>query len=526
MEREILLKTTDYKNKKQILENAQKELDEKKATLGDFASITTLNITNDITVPAINALATQTWPAGYTIEGNYHTVSGTDTGNNPLFNANNGTIYNLVAVNGRIAKTNNGNVDNCIVKTAEGYRVYSENAYTNAGADIKDAVYQKRDIFGCDLTNQKVGQVNDNNKLYKASYASAANKTKQLFYVNIDNARQIIDGNNLVNYPTENAFIYVEDNNVPAIETENVVANGVCKNAVIVDGLKQVGEKMVNTAEFYIPTDFKVENLKYARNLKTDVATVCMPFAFTEDVKAQINNKLTNGNEVYYYSLREINQSTQTIWFGYKSNINANEPAVLAFTKDCVPGNIFDGLTNLEFKSTEGATLGLAATNDVNDTKKRFRGNYKANQTTDDLAETAAAYEPGVGAGIFGFNNGQLVEMNKDKGRMHQFRSFVVFQINWTKPNEISAFRVGFMDEEGNEVTHIKNVNTDRNENSEFKVSGSNGSIEISTDKACDVKVYTTGGALVKAVRVEAGQTSLPVNAGMYIVNKNKVVVK
>lgn len=520
------IETTDYKNKKQILKNAQKELDEKKATLGDFASITTLNITNDITVPVINALATQTWPAGYTIKGNYHTVSGTDTGNNPLFNANNGTIYNLVAVNGRIAKTNNGNVDNCIVKTAEGYRVYSENAYTNAGADIKDAVYQKRDIFGYDLTNLKVGQVNDNNKLYKASYASAANKTKQLFYVNIDNASQIIDGNNLVNYPTENAFIYVEDNNVPAIETENVVANGVCKNAVIVDGLKQVGEKMVNTAEFYIPTDFKVENLKYARNLKTDVATVCMPFAFTEDVKAQINNKLTNGNEVYYYSLREINQSTQTIWFGYKSNINANEPAVLAFTKDCVPGNIFDGLTNLEFKSTEGATLGLAATNDVNDTKKRFRGNYKANQTTDDLAETAAAYEPGVGAGIFGFNNGQLVEMNKDKGRMHQFRSFVVFQTDLTRPNEISAFRVGFMDEEGNEVTHIKNVNTDRNENSEFKVSGSNGSIEISAEKACDVKVYTTGGALVKAVRVEAGQTSLPVNAGMYIVNKNKVVVK
>lgn len=520
------IETTDYKNKKKILEDAKAELAQKQTELGDFASITTLNITGDIMVPSTHTLKTQTWPAGYTIEGNYHTVSGTDTGNNPLFNANNGAIYNWVAVDGKIAKTNSGTVDNCIVKTAEGYRVYSESEYTNAGADIKDAVYQKRDIFGYDLTNLKVGQVNDNNKLYKASYASAANKTKQLFYVNIDNASQIIDGNNLVNYPTENAFIYVEDNNVPAIETENVVANGVCKNAVIVDGLKQVGEKMVNTAEFYIPTDFKVENLKYARNLKTDVATVCMPFAFTEDVKAQINNKLTNGNEVYYYSLREINQSTQTIWFGYKSNINANEPAVLAFTKDCVPGNIFDGLTNLEFKSTEGATLGLAATNDVNDTKKRFRGNYKANQTTDDLAETAAAYEPGVGAGIFGFNNGQLVEMNKDKGRMHQFRSFVVFQTDLTRPNEISAFRVGFMDEEGNEVTHIKNVNTDRNENSEFKVSGSNGSIEISAEKACDVKVYTTGGALVKAVRVEAGQTSLPVNAGMYIVNKNKVVVK
>ena len=519
------IETTDYKNKKLILENAQKELDKKKAELGDYASITTLNITNDITVPENNALATQTWPAGYTIEGNYHTVSGTDTGNKPLFNANNGAIYNWVSVDGRIAKTNSGTVDNCIVKTVEGYRVYTENAYTNAGADIKDAVYQKRDIFGYDFTTQKVGEVSESNKLYKASYASAANKTKQSFYVNIKESN-ITDGNDLTSYPTENAFIYVEDNNVPEITTENVVANGVCKNAKIVDGLKQVGDKKVNTAEFYIPTDFKVENLSYARNLTTDVATVCMPFAFTDDVKEQINNKLADGNEVYYYSLREVNQSTQTIWFGYKSSINANDPAVLAFTKNCVPGQIFNGLTNLEFKSTEGATLGLAATNDAIDTKKRFRGNYKANQTTDDLAETATAYEPGVGAGIFGFNNGQLVEMNKEKGRMHQFRSFVVFKTDLTRPNEISAFRVGFMDEEGNEVTHIKNVSTDRNENSEFKVSGSNGAIEISTDKACDVNVYTTGGALVKAVRVEAGQTSLPVNAGMYIVNKNKVVVK
>lgn len=80
------IETLDYQNKKKILDEATSLLNNKKAELGDFASITTLNITNDITVTTPNALATQTWPAGYTIEGNYHTVSGTDTGNNPLFN--------------------------------------------------------------------------------------------------------------------------------------------------------------------------------------------------------------------------------------------------------------------------------------------------------------------------------------------------------------------------------------------------------------------------------------------------------
>lgn len=373
------------------------------------------------------------------------------------------------------------------------------------------------EAFGYDLENKKVGEVSESNKLYKASYASATKKAKQSFYVNIHNS-DITDGNNLTSYPTENAFIYVEDE-VPAtttIETENVVANGVCQKAKIVEGSTK--------AEFYIPTDFTAANLNYERNLTTDVVSVCLPFALTEEVKATINEKLKedgSNNEMYYYNYRRLNKETRTVWFGRLTDIEANKPGVLAFTTGCKPGMIFNGLTNVNFVSTEGADLALTATDDVDDQAKRFRGNYKPGQTTDNVTLAAG----NMGSYVYSFKDGGLVKLNEN-ARINQFRSFVIYSSDLTKENQEANLRARFMDEEGNEVTHIENVNTDRNENSGFKVSGSNGAIEISAEKACDVKVYTTGGALVKAVRVEAGHTSLPVNAGMYIVNKNKVVVK
>lgn len=148
---------------------------------------------------------------------------------------------------------------------------------------------------------------------------------------------------------------------------------------------------------------------------------------------------------------------------------------------------IFNGLTNVNFVSTEGADLALTATDDVDDQAKRFRGNYKPGQTTDNVTLAAG----NMGSYVYSFKDGGLVKLNEN-ARINQFRSFVIYSSDLTKENQEANLRARFMDEEGNEVTHIENVNTDRNENSGFKVSGSNGAIEISAEKACDVKVYTT----------------------------------
>lgn len=499
---------TDWETEYNRLTNLKTQTE---TSLKEASSVKTYTITKDITVTDKD-LNEKTWPATYTLNGDCYHIS-LNNQSDALFAANAGTIKNLISTDGSIAVRNTGDgyVDNCIFKATDGtYRVYTDNARTEFN-NIETAIYSKRNSFGYDLTNSIATKVTDTNKLYAASYASAANKTKQSFYVNINENN--ITGYTSTKYPTNNAFIYVEDEVPVTITTENVVANGVCQNAKIVEGKDE--------PEFYIPTNFTAANLNYDRDLKTDVVSVCLPFALTDDIKNTINEKLKkdgSNNEMYYYNYKRVNKTTKTVWFGRLSNIDANTPGVLAFTTKCIPGKIFNGLTNVNFVSTEGADLALTATDDVDDQAKRFRGNYKPYQQVANVVQAAG----NIGSDVYSFKDNILVKLNEN-ARINQFRSFIVYTMDLTQEANL---RVRFMDEEGNEVTHIENVSTDRNENSGFKVSGSNGAIEISAEKACDVKVYTTGGALVKAVRVEAGQTSLPVNAGMYIVNKNKVVVK
>lgn len=91
------------------------------------------------------------------------------------------------------------------------------------------------------------------------------------------------------------------------------------------------------------------------------------------------------------------------------------------------------------------------------------------------------------------------------------------------------SFALGFLDENGNVVnnggtTGIGSVTG--TDGDSFSAKGGNNTIDIYTGKAQKVNVYTVGGSLVKVATVEAGSTSIPVAAGMYIVNGKKVVVK
>lgn len=471
-----------------------------------------LKVVGDITVDGTDRSSLKV-PAGCTIDGGFHYVKGVGAGTAALFAANEGTIENWISEDGNIAKVNTGYVNNCIVKNSAGkFAVYTDNVST-AFDDIVTAVYQNREVYGYDLTGKTV-TASSENKLYQASYASAADKTEKSFYVNV-NGTDVTDGNGLGAYNRENAFIYIKDTGAPKITTTNVVANGVCENAEIVEGAQN--------AEFYIPTNFTAKNLNYARSLNSDVATVCLPFALTEELQNSINKKLGEGNQMYYYTCNSVDENTSTVWFGLKTAVDANTPCILAFTPGCKPGSIFNELENVDFVSTVGADLALIPSAG-NDKEKRFRGNYKAGQTTTMLAEVAG----GIGAYVYGFKDGRLVKL-AENAIVNQFRSFVVYNKDLTQNSQTAngELRARFVDMDGNEMitTAIEKVSKD-NAGDDFKVVGGNGAIEVSTSKACDVKIYTVGGSLVNTVRVEAGNTTLPLNAGLYIVNKNKVVVK
>ena len=376
-EKETLVTTaawTQWDAKVKQLEAERKAIQDK---INAASTVKEYSLESDIEVPADNYFADKEWPAGYTLQGNYHHIN--LNGNKTLFYINSGNIYNVISTEGTIAMDHKGIADNCFTKASNGkYNVYVGNEKESFD-NIEDAVYANRNVFGYDLDAKTVNAVNDDNKLYSASYTSASNKTeKQTFMVNI-NKGNVTDGKGLSAYSGKNAFIYIENKDVPTttINTYNVVANGVCQNAKIEENdINNDKEKN----EFYIPASFTVENLTYERNFKTDIASVCLPFAFTEEMKNEINEKLkSDGAEMYFYNFRSMDMSTNTI--------EANEPAVVAFTNGYKnAGTIFNGLKNVKFIATPD-NLARQASSDKEDTAKRFIGNYKGCQTPEDMSK-------------------------------------------------------------------------------------------------------------------------------------------
>lgn len=492
--------TLSYKAEYDKYLTAKNSYDTKEGTLGEFSDIKVLALSQDITVANASDFSGLTLPAGVTLDGGNYSITGLSS--TPLLAENKGEVVNLI-VDGSFAAKNNGYADKVIAKANGKVRLYLENVATDY-ADAIALVNANNGVYGYDVKAEKIAPVTDANKLYTATYYTADNKGGETFYVNIT-------GENIVSkdsYDTENnQFIYINDSRIAkgTITQKNVVVNGVCSTARIVEGS--------NTAEFYIPADFTAENLSYDRAINSDVASICLPFT--------LDNKSFGDKEVYFYGYKGVDLDSKTVWFSKKATAEANKPCVLAFAKDTKPGKIFNELKNVQFKSTVGEELALYPTDQaLGESGKRFRGNYKPGQSTGDLAQAAG----NLGSEVYGFQNGKLVLLN-EQARINQFRSFVIYSVNITK-SAGAMLKAGFLDEDGDDVTAVESVNADRNDNGGVKAVGGNGVIEISADKACNVKVYTVGGTFVKSVNVEAGNTSLPVNAGLYIVNKNKVVVK
>lgn len=494
------VKTDAYKTAYDEYKAKNDEYNEAIENVKEYLSVTTLNIKNDFAVAKVSDLSGAILPAGVTLNGGNNSITG--LGTTSLFAENKGEVVELI-IDGALAAKNNGYADKVIAKANGKMRLYLENVATDY-ADAIALVNANSGVYGYDVTTDKIAPVTAANSLYTATYYTAANKGGETFYVNINNKNIVSKGS----YSTDsNQFIYINDSRIAenTIEQQNVVVNGVCSEAKIVEG--------AGKAEFFIPADFTAKTLDYDRDITSDVASVCLPFTLGSD--------FAKDKGMSYYGYKGVDLDSKTVWFSKKTAVEANKPCVLAFAKDSKPGQIFKNLTKVQFKSTVGEDLALSPTDQsLGENGKRFRGNYKPGQSTGDLAEAAG----NLGSDVYGFQNGKLVLLN-EQARINQFRSFVIYSVDITK-SAGAMLKAGFLDEDGDDVTAVESVNADRNDNGGLKAVGGNGVIEISADKACNVKVYTVGGTFVKSVNVEAGNTSLPVNAGLYIVNKNKVVVK
>lgn len=493
------------------------QIKEKRALLEEKDTYKTWTITGPITITD-NITSQKTWPAGFYLDGGFNKVEGNAT--RPLFLTNAGYISNLISDEGRIATEMEGagSVNHCIVKIdgKNEYYLYDDMGNRTTYTSIVDAVYQMRDSYGYDLLNEKAGKVTPATKLYQAKYTdtTTGDKNEKSFKMNLapqlDNNGEIVgyDVKCKENYSLDNRFIFVENEAPGLVLTGNVVANGVCDNATIVEG--------ENKPEFYISEGFTANKLNYTRSISTDLASVCLPFSITTDIQAIINEKLGSDIQVYYYNFSKVDPNKNSMYFTVFSrdeataDIPANTPIIMAFTAKPSNAILFDGLTNVSF----GATNGLGTISGP----ENFFGNYKPKQT----AALLIGQHRNAGNTAYGFQNGDIVEIANSK--LNQFRSYILYDKENLSSNA-PKYSITLLDEDGNVVNGIESVKTYNNGDG-FKAVGGDNVIEINADEACDVKIYTVSGALVKTVRVEAGSTTLPVNAGMYIVNKNKVVVK
>lgn len=474
-----------------------------------------ISIENDIQL-GTESFATYTWPADYKIDGGYHKISGSGGENAILFATNSGQINNLIVSTGRIADTNSGKITNSIGRLSSGgYRVYDEDGKATKKSSLVDAAYALRTIYGYDFATGDISKINKegSNKLYQAKYADVDHKNLYEFKTNILPSGSLkYDDANFSYRTTENAITYIEDADATDAtgyaSLENVAvkkSNGyVCENTVMVEGAKQDGS---DTKSFYIPEDFVAKKLTYMRNFTQANATACLPFNLTKTLKEALGIK-------YLHQFLDVRD--EGFAFSWELEVPANTPCLIQLNSE-TSGQVFNISSEKMKELTGGDGLYFKAT--TGELKEKYLYGTYTRQTIGNLISRHK------GEKVYTTQDNKLVLLTEEVKDFpfDQFRAYVAIPASEV---DAPSYRMILLDEDGNEMdttTDVKSVATDKDN---FNVAGGNNAIEISTEKACDVKVYTVNGTLVKSAHVEAGNTSLPVKAGVYVVNGTKVIVK
>lgn len=441
------------------------------------------------------------------------------SGGGYVVNTNRGDITNAQVTDGTIANVNNGTITKSFGTSGTKTTVYGTQGNTATVDATNLSTYYNiyndktlRDEFGVDVTTGNVS-TGSSYKLYEVKMYHSGNKTGETRIANIDaTGKPVIKRT----WTKQNAgeFYYISDSDAgnlfDGITGDNVAKNVVythdgnnweCKVAVVSNGSNSI----------YIPRAFTAANVEYNRTFNVaakNAATVCLPFDVSEET---LDNAL--GKDGHLLQFNKIDG--QTYWFKYVTDgMKANQPYILLFGKD-VNTTVFNGLQDVVFSATGESQDLKALAQSTEASGASLYGTFEK--------RTASELEDGAKYSIYGFQNGKFVRMT-DNVNFNATRAYV--RAPWTDPTASSgakSYALGILDENDNVVTGISTVEDAADK---FSVNGGNGMININADKAQLVKVYTVGGALVKSADVKAGATSLPVPAGMYIVNGNKVVVK
>lgn len=503
-----LKESSAYTDQKAIVEDLYTKLTNAEGELKKVSSIKTLKLTSDL---HFNAGQVQEWtlPAGYTINGNFCTIEGQGAA---LLVKNEGKIIDLVVSTGLIATTNTGSITNSIDRASGEYRTYRDvdGKITEGLKDLSEAAYILRNKYGFNFASNKIGQLDGVNKIYSAQYASPASKKLTPYKVNLT-GNDVVTANNTT-LSTTNTVVYIENTDA-STDLENVAVR---LSSPTQDGYEYECQQTKLTdasdSEFYIPLPFISQALTYNRAFDQAYATVCLPFALTATEKEALGIQ-------YLHQFGGV--TDKGFNFTWLDEVEANKPCLVKFKENgdkTVLSRTYKGELNFE------ATPDANALTDG----KGFYGVYKkqtvGNLMNSHVGDVLYAIQITDGAAKFvrlTADNDEDMETLKAM-TFDQFRGFVSVP---STDVDAPEYKMILLDEDGNDLeiaTDVKTVSADK----KFKAVGGNSAIEVSTDNACDVKVYSVNGTLVKSAHVEAGTTSLSVQAGVYVVNGVKVIVK
>lgn len=431
-------------------------------------------------------------PANCTIDGAGYSIESSSA----LFEINKGVIKNLANPDGLITLDNEGTMRFCLEKAdATTYRTYT----TNTNYKDQQNVSLAEVIYG--LTGFPFGLQVDNDtfipgkKVYKAYYASAANKNLTTLYVNVNGNGVIAPKSQPEAATPVNTILYIDNDKLTPFGTNIAVKadNGAYTCAMV---------ELIESEEFYIPMNVTAIILNYGRKFAAGYSSVCLPFALP----------LTQENGLKAYQFSNISTDNTTMWFSGVKTTAANTPYLI--NNPTEGAEIFKGLENVNLVATPAQLQTKKETGD-------FCGVYKTTYVSD-LIQNA-------GYAVYGISKGQLVQAESDATKsdwLNPFRSYVYCKALSASPvtgSNAPSYQIGLLEDDDTE-TGIETVATDGAET--IGVKGGENAVEVTTDKACKVNVYSMNGMLVMSENVEAGTTVLPVKAGMYVVNGVKVIVK
>lgn len=484
--------------------------------------------------------------AGYTFDGAGKAITGMDGRTKALFGTNNGTISNVVLYSGcTLVGDNEGKISNVTVGAGQNgtvatttvaggvknsisnpsgtlYNVYASDGTTASVDGSKVATYPNiynnatlRNEFSVNVVNGIVSK-GSVYKLYEVKAYSANLKEGQKRIVNINaNGAITTNGNDSWSSDLNGAFYYVTDADAAEFLADVEVSNAQPNVVYTTNGTDWYCKKATvynDGTPIYIHEAFEAESVNYNRTFTVaaeGASTICLPFAVSE---SELGNILGTNGKLLQFNKIEENGDNRTYWFKYVSGgMEANQPYILKFG-EAVSGQIFN-LKNVKFNATGSANL-ASLEQSMEGVGASLCGTFKK--------QTASELEAGRYS-IYGFQNGEFVRMT-DGVVFNPTRAYVRREgFIPSTSSSAKSYKLGILDENDNEVTAISTVEKAAGA---FAVKGGNGVITVNSDKAQNVKVYTAGGALVKNVAVSAGEVSIPVAAGLYIVNGSKVVVK